>query len=321
MRRRDVLGCEEIVPQGNGVDGHTVRGGMSVNSILIRQAGVISRAQALAAGMSSDAVDRRISGRLWKQLHPRVYLAEGQRFTDEARIRAAVLWAGEGAVLSGVAAAWWWGLVDRAPLVIGITVPRRRNPSRRRHLRVRRRTLAPLDLDSHRGVPLTARPLTALEAAVEMGDPGSAFLDRVLQRHVAFPQVYAAYTRNLGAQGSAAAGRLVVAAADGAASIAERRLVALLRRAGVGGWRLDHRVDGFRVDVAFPTARLAVEVDGWAWHMDAIRSQHDKRRQNSLVRLGWTVLRYTWHDLNDRPQVVIAEIVAAAGAVARPIRA
>ena len=33
----------------------------------------------------------------------------------EVRVRAALLWAGEGAVLTGAAAAWWHGLLDRPP--------------------------------------------------------------------------------------------------------------------------------------------------------------------------------------------------------------
>lgn len=64
------------------------------------------------------------------------------------------------------------------------------------------------------------------------------------------------------------------------------------------------------IDVAFLTRRLAIEVDGWAWHSDVDRFAHD-RRQNALVLTGWTVLRFTWHDLTSRPQTVIAQIRAA----------
>ena len=76
-----------------------------------------------------------------------------------------------------------------------------------------------------------------LEAAVELGAAGGPLLDRALQRWVTFPEVHAAHCRNLGAHGSSTAGRLLVAAADGSASVAERLLVRLLRDAGVAGWR------------------------------------------------------------------------------------
>jgi very-short-patch-repair endonuclease len=42
--------------------------------------------------------------------------------------------------------------------------------------------------------------------------------------------------------------------------------------------------------------------------MDAERSQADMRRMNALARNGWRILRYTWHDLANRPRAVLAEI-------------
>lgn len=280
----------------------------TIESHLVRQAGIITRAQALAAGMTSDAVDHRLRTRRWRPLHPRIYLVAGHRLGDEARVRAAACWAGEGAALSGAAAAWWHGLVPDAPLTVGVTVGRRRNPRSRPGVAVRRRDVPAADLTDHRGLAVTAPPLSLLEAAVELGPAGASALDRALQRSLRFPDVYAAYCRNLGAYGSASAGRLLVAAADRSASAAERVLVRLLRDAGLRGWRCGFPALGFLIDVAFPAVRVAIEVDGWAWHMDAARAQADKRRQNALVMAGWTILRFTWHDLVLRPHVVIAAI-------------
>jgi very-short-patch-repair endonuclease len=282
--------------------------GMSIDSILARQAGVIGRDQAIRAGLSRDAVDHRLRLRRWRPLHPRVYLASGHRYDDEVRIRAAALWAGEGAVVCGVAAAWWHGMAERPPATVAVTVPRQRYPRRRPGVNVRSRELAAEDVLERRGVTVTAHPLTALEAAVELGDRGSLLLDRALQRLVAFPTVYQAYCRNLGSHGSASAGRMLTAAADRSASVAERLLVAMLRDSGATGWHCAFPAAGYLIDIAFPASRVAIEVDGWAWHVDAERSQADKRRQNVLVRSGWTILRYTWHDLSSRPRAVLAEI-------------
>jgi very-short-patch-repair endonuclease len=139
---------------------------------------------------------------------------------------------------------------------------------------------------------------------------GSAFLDRALQRRVRFPTVYRAFCRNMGRRGSSAAGRLLVAAADRADSAAERLLVRLLREAGVTGWVLGHPFGPWRIDLAFPREKVAVEVDGWAWHVDAERFRNDRRKQNALVRDGWDPLRLTWHDLDGRPREVVEEIRA-----------
>lgn len=289
----------------------------SIDNLLARQAGVVSRAQARAAGMTPDAIDHRLRTRRWRPLHPRVYLAAGHRYDDEARVRAATYWAGEAAVLSGAAAAWWLGLLEDAPATIAVTVARSRYPRPRRGIAIRRRDIPTADRTERRGLALTAPALTVLEAAVELGPPGGLLLDRALQRSVPFPQVYAAYCNNLGAHGSATAGRLLVAAADRSASVAERLLVRMMRDAGLHGWRCGFAAVGFLIDIAFPEARVAIEVGGWAWHMDAGRTHADKRRQNALVRAGWTILRFTWHDLVLRPHAVLAEIRHTVPAAAR----
>ena len=67
------------------------------------------------------------------------------------------------------------------------------------------------------------------------------------------------------------------------------------------------------VDIAFPTERLAVEVDGWAWHHDRDRFERDRSRQNALVLAGWTVLRFTWADLTEDPTRVVVVVRAALG--------
>jgi very-short-patch-repair endonuclease len=176
---------------------------------------------------------------------------------------------------------------------------------------VRRRDLDAADRVGIRDLWVTGVPLTVLEAAVALGEQGSDLLDRALQRRVWFDALHRAQSRNLGRRGAAAAGRLLVAAADRAASAAERKLIAVLRGAGITGWRQQHLVGGYELDLAFLDHRVAVEVDGWAWHSDVAAFRNDRQRQNSLVLAGWTVLRFTWHDLTERPGSVVAEIRAA----------
>ena len=56
---------------------------------------------------------------------------------------------------------------------------------------------------------------------------------------------------------------------------------------------------------------VAIEIDGWAFHSDADTFRKDRARQNAIVLAGWTVLRFTWHDLTVRPSEVVADIRAA----------
>jgi very-short-patch-repair endonuclease len=73
----------------------------------------------------------------------------------------------------------------------------------------------------------------------------------------------------LGRSGWARARELICASADRADSAAERLLVRILRDGGVTGWVLGHPFGSWRIDLAFPLHKVAVEVDGWAWHVDA----------------------------------------------------
>ncbi|MBW0106513.1 endonuclease domain-containing protein, partial [Pseudonocardia sp. KRD291] len=91
----------------------------------------------------------------------------------------------------------------------------------------------------------------------------------------------------------------------------------LLTAAGFDGFVRAHPFGPFTVDVAFPATRVAIEVDGWAWHVDTERFATDRRKGNALVGAGWSLLRFTWADLTERPGEVVGQIRAAlAGASA-----
>ncbi|HJT03841.1 MAG TPA: DUF559 domain-containing protein [Pseudonocardiaceae bacterium] len=286
---------------------------MELDWYLRRQCGVISRAQAQSAGLSPDAVDRRLARRRWERLHPGVYLAADHPYTDEVRLRAAVLWAGKDAVAHGTSAAWWHDLGPALPATVEVTVRRDRNPGVRPGVAIRRRNLPYPDLVAVRDLWVTDVPLTVLEAAIALGTGGSELLDRALQRRVKFAAVYRAHCRNQGRRGSAQASRLLAVAADQAASHAERLLIRMLRAAEITGWETNCLFDGYLLDLAFPLQRVAIEIDGWAWHVEADRFINDRRRHNALVKARWTVLRFTWHDLVARADDVVTEIRAALG--------
>lgn len=102
----------------------------------------------------------------------------------------------------------------------------------------------------------------------------------------------------------------------GAVSAAEFVLHQLLREAGIEGWAAgvtltDH--DGVIgvVDVHFDGTRLVIEVDGFRAHSTKLSFMNDRRRQNRLIMAGYTVLRYTWDDLQNRATAVLAEIRTA----------
>lgn len=274
---------------------------------------MITLAQARRAGISQAAAARRVRSGKWLRCGPGVYFVQDRPFTDAARIRAAVWAYGRHAAGSGLTAAYWHGLSNFAPPVAEVTVPRNSHGRARPGTRLRRRDLDPHDVVDSDNMRVTALPLTVVEAATRRGG-GAKLMDHALQRHLDLAQLWRAHLRNTGRYGAPAARRLLQAAQDGARSEAERILVKLLRTAGLTGWKTNFPVDGYKVDVAFPRSRVAIEVDGWAFHTDSEVFQADRERQNAISLRGWNVLRFTWLDLTEYPDRVIATIRRAISA-------
>lgn len=283
---------------------------MSLEELLVAQDGVVSRAQALTLGVPARTISRRVGSGSWEPLYPGVYLVAGHRLTDGGRVVAAWLWGGCRSTVSGPAAAFWHGMLDHRPFRVDLTVPSTMKRTRPPGVFLRRRDLDLADQVTVRGIAVTAKELTVLETAPAV-HRGAQFLDRALQRYIGFDDLHAAYCRAAGARGMTAAGIMLVACADRADSAAERLMMRLLRRAGLTGFVRGLPFGPFLVDVAFPDVRLAIEVDGWAWHKDAESFRTDRRKGNALVGAGWTLLRFTWADLTEQPDDVLSQVRAA----------
>lgn len=278
-----------------------------VDDYLRRHDGVITLEQARHAGLSRHAVDRRVRAGHWRRCYPGVYFADDRPFTDAARVRAAVWGYGSDAAASGMAAAWWHSVTKFPPEIVEVTVPKTSHHPHRSGVRMRRRDLTPADVVDRKGLKVTELALTVVEAAVRIRG-GGALMDTALQRHVDLRDLWRSHLHNKGRHGSPAARRLLQAASGGARSEAERLLVKLLRQQRITGWQANFPVAGYKIDIAFPALKVAIEVDGLAFHSDADVFVADRQRQNIITLGGWKVLRFTWMDLTEYPQRVVAEI-------------
>ncbi len=106
---------------------------------------------------------------------------------------------------------------------------------------------------------------------------------------------------------------------NGAVSAAEYRCHQILHEAGIGGWSAGATIrDEAGViavaDILFARQRLVVEIDGYAAHSSKNAFIRDRRRQNRLVAAGYTILRFTWDDLEHHPLAVIRRIRQALAA-------
>jgi very-short-patch-repair endonuclease len=64
----------------------------------------------------------------------------------------------------------------------------------------------------------------------------------------------------------------------------------------------------YRIDIALPQYKLAIECDGKAYHSTPEQKAHDKRKNAYLRRNGWSVLRFTGAQMNSNMPKVIGRI-------------
>ena len=81
-------------------------------------------------------------------------------------------------------------------------------------------------------------------------------------------------------------------------SEAERRLKRLCEAHALPQPQFNVHVAGYEVDVYWPEARFALEVDGAATHHTRHAFHADRRRDRALAAEGIQVVRVTWPDLN-----------------------
>ena len=285
---------------------------MDIDRFLATHDGVVSVRQARACGLSDAQIARRVTSGEWLRRAPAVYFAVAWNWTQVAGVRVVAEWAAPTGALCAITAAWWLGLGVDDPRPLTVALPRRRGGCSPPGVTVVERDATRSRVE-HRGLWVVRTALTVLDAAVALGVEGEPFLDRALQRHVSLEELRRAHAQHLGRRGSAAAGRLLVRAADGAAFEAERRTIALLRGAGITGWSANLSVtlrDGRTaiVDIAFAAVRFALEVDGWAYHVDRSRFVTDRTRKRGLVAEGWVVAEVTWWELENAPGAVVDDI-------------
>lgn len=281
------------------------------------QAGVISHAQLREHGLSQRQIDTlRSSGRL-VVAHNRVYRAS----TAPDGYKAA-LWTAQlttRGTLGFNTGCHLWDMLPDAPAPITVLIDEPRRVSAPRGVRVRRRS-QPVESQILHGLRVTPRATSLLDHLSDLPRPEARTLfDRGLQKGWITPDDIA---RRLSwpMWGNGQLRELAKVLGDGAVAASERLLHALLRDARMTGWvpNLSVLALGVRcvVDVAFPEQRVAIEVDGMAYHTDVERFQRDRTRQNALIATGWTVLRFTWWDLTERPDYVIRTIAAAVSSAA-----
>jgi len=294
-----------------------------VPPVAARQYGLFTRAQALAAGATVAQVrHRRETGR-WR-------VVVGDALTTETRLgepwlraqAAALTWPDAVVCLSTAALVHHLPVPDDGGAHVIVPVNRRGRAGLVPH----RVPLASDDVIRVGLAPITSRERTLVDCVGRLPrDDAERLATWAGTRGLLDPRTLdAALEERPGAWGNRQRRQSAADLGAGAYNAAERRLQAILRGAAIGGWQGDQRLDlpegrVVRVDVLFRRERLVLEVDGFDAH-DRAMFQADRTRQNALVAAGYTVLRFTWWDLVDRPARVAQEVRATLALTATAAR-
>ncbi len=277
-----------------------------------RQHGAVSAEQLERAGLTRAGIHRRVAAGWLHRVHRGVYAVGHPGLTDLGRWTAAVLAGGPEAALSHRSAAALWGLRPDVR-VVEITVPgrRRRGPA---GVVVHAGALHPLEAVAE-GVRVTTVPRTLLDLAEVLPvREVVAAIDRATARRLfAADAVRATMARATGRRGlrTLRAALLVTRPQDVLTrSELERRALRLIRDARLPRPEVNAPLLGHEVDLLWRDRRLAVELDGRAFHDTPNAFEADRRRDADRLARGWRVLRLTWRQVVADPAWVASRLGA-----------
>jgi hypothetical protein len=270
--------------------------------------GLATRSELLRIGVTDDEIRLRLRRGDLIRVHRGVYRVGHWAPSIEATYLAAVLAAGEGALLCGPAAAHLLGLVKgRAPIPEIIARTERRIEGVKSH---RSRLLDARDATIVRGIPATTLPRTLVDISSELS------LDALVRacheagvRYGATPSaVEAVLARRPNNPGAKKLRRVLHGDFHVTLSTLEARFLELLRSENLPLPKTNKPAGGRRVDCRWPEHRLTVELDGYRFHNSRHSWEQDRRREREARARGDDFRRYTYGDVFERPELMLREL-------------
>jgi hypothetical protein len=280
--------------------------------LALRQHGVVTAAQLSHVGLTDGAVCKRERAGRLHRVHRGVYAVGHAKLSREGRWMAAVLAAGEGAVLGGVSAAELWQIWRHRSDVSVIVSPRRHRPQTGisfRHCRA----LDPRDVTRRFGIPVTTVARTQVDLSDTLTPHQLAYVIHEADFRNRFnpDTTRAAMARASGRHRMFALERALELHFEGSAgtrSDYEDMFLKVVATAGLPEPITNVRREGLEVDFRWPG--LCVEVDGGGHTRPATRRE-DRRRDAQLKADGYTILRFTADDVENFPTAVLARTIEA----------
>jgi predicted transcriptional regulator of viral defense system len=293
----------------------------AIAEVAAGQHGLILRSQAMALGMTDTMLHRRLASGALVTARPGVYVLPGHTFTPEMLIRAASY------ALPGVVSHESAAEIHDLPYVprglAVISVPHR-TTNRFPEIVVHQSTdLFPHHIEEIDGMRITTVPRTIFDLASRLRLRRVRMIveQAVVEQKCTLDDLATIKDElaRRGRPGSALFRKVLCEIGPGVAlseSALELAGMRLLRDAGLPEprqqlglpWR-DTR-DG-RVDMAYPEARLIIELDGRRWHSRTETWEMDHKRDRAAQLAGWKVFRFTWSQLEETPGDFIASVAQA----------
>jgi very-short-patch-repair endonuclease len=292
------------------------------------QLGLFTRSDASRAGLTREQLRRLAERGVAERVAPGVFRFVASAHSWQQQVLAAVLDGGPDCLASHRTAAALHAFDGFRPGVIEVVLPIRVRHVRKSVVVHHTRLLATPDRAVVGGIPVTSRARTLIDlgavtsaAVVEEAFDG-AERDRKVRRGEVerrYRTLRARGRNGVGAMTQILDGRLAVERIP--RSVLERRMLNLLRRAGLPRPEVGYRVrapDGrlFELDFAYVQYGLGIELDGHGSHATRTQRAADNLRANALGDAKWTLRRFTYEQVMHEPSVV-ASSVRSALAVAR----
>jgi hypothetical protein len=292
----------------------------ALDRLLIQQLDVISRRQALAAGVTDNALRHRLRpGGPWRGLLPGVYMAATGAPTTLQQEMAALLYAGPGSLITGAAALRSHHIRTELTEIIDVLVPSTRQRRDTNFVRLHRTSRMPGRIWEAGPVryAMPARAVAdAVRAMTSLRDVRAAVADAV-QRDKCTIKTLAAELSQGPAKGSMLFREALADVADGIRSAAEGDLRDLLARSGLPmplfnpSLYDEHGTFIARPDAWWPAHGIAVEVDSREWHTSPEDHAKTLARGRRMARYQIVVLRFTPRQIRSQPAEVVNDIKVA----------
>jgi hypothetical protein len=259
--------------------------------LLSVQARIVDRDQALDVGFSPRQVYYRLRSGAWQRIYPGVYATFSGPLSRDAQLWAAVRFVGDGAMLSHETAAEVHGIIDKPAPDIHVTVPLSRRPSRFKPVRgivIHRSDQSRGHLPGPFKLPLTRVDDTILDLVAAAPTFGHAYtwISRAVFRNlVSVSALREALARRSRSRWRAWLNDALAEVQDGVLSPLELHYVRDVERAHglpASQHQAYRQLNGkaHYKDNWYPEFRVAIEIDGPAYHQNE-RVQQDRERDNA----------------------------------------